>query len=142
MHRLQQLAVNSVAAQHLLRMHCTNPSLRGSCVCWCSCVQDWGPAFVPVGLTGGVELVGFDRATLIGALVSQQFNSSSNTFDLTVTAQFVVPAGGDNGTLSVTLATLELQKRREVRRSASKAFACAALLVDCCTLGSAALPAA
>ena len=28
--------------------------------------QDWGPAFVPVGVTGGVELVGFDRATLIG----------------------------------------------------------------------------
>jgi hypothetical protein len=41
---------------------------RRSCVgqCCCCAVQDWGPAFVPVGITGKVELVGFDRATLIG----------------------------------------------------------------------------
>lgn len=32
----------------------------------CVCRQDWGPAFVPAGISGGVELVGFDRATLIG----------------------------------------------------------------------------
>lgn len=35
--------------------------------CTCSFItQDWGPAFVPVGVSGGVELVGFDRATLVG----------------------------------------------------------------------------
>uniref|UniRef100_A0A383VEX7 Beta-mannosidase-like galactose-binding domain-containing protein n=1 Tax=Tetradesmus obliquus TaxID=3088 RepID=A0A383VEX7_TETOB len=27
---------------------------------------DWGPAFAPAGLTGGVELLGFDQASLIG----------------------------------------------------------------------------
>jgi hypothetical protein len=39
-------------------------------------VQDWGPAFVPVGITGKVELVGFDRATLIGG--PQQTHSVSD----------------------------------------------------------------
>jgi hypothetical protein len=36
--------------------------------CSLAYLQDWGPAFVPAGVTGGVELVGFDRATLIGGL--------------------------------------------------------------------------
>jgi hypothetical protein len=36
--------------------------------CSLAYLQDWGPAFVPAGVTGGVELVGFDRATLIGEL--------------------------------------------------------------------------
>eukprot|EP00775_Hariotina_reticulata_P000988 gene988-1315_t len=27
--------------------------------------RDWGPAFVPAGITGAVELLGFDRATVI-----------------------------------------------------------------------------
>lgn len=49
-----------------------------------------------------------------GALVTQQFNSSSDTFDLTVTAQFLVPAEGDVGTLSVTLAVLDLHEQQQV----------------------------
>lgn len=49
-----------------------------------------------------------------GSFVSQQLNSSANAFDLTVTAQFVVPAAGDNGTLSVTLAALELRRKQQV----------------------------
>lgn len=53
--------------------------LPGACMCltpynkpllhhyMCVCTpQDWGPAFIPAGVSGGVELVGFDRATLIG----------------------------------------------------------------------------
>jgi len=28
--------------------------------------RDWGPAFVPAGITGPIELLGFDRAALIG----------------------------------------------------------------------------
>jgi hypothetical protein len=55
-----------------------------------------------------------------GALVSQAFNSSSDTFDLTVTAQFVVPAGGDSGTLSLTLAMLELHREKQVRTDCMK----------------------
>lgn len=143
----KRIAMHGVAGQHLLSHALPQPVIEGRLCLLLLFVQDWGPAFVPVGLTGRVELVGFDRATLIGALVSQQFNSSSNTFDLTVTAQFVVPAGGDNGTLSLTLAALELQTRREVRGVLGEGFACAVLpvglrrlIVDCRALGPAALP--
>jgi hypothetical protein len=57
-----------------------------------------------------------------GALVSQQFNSSASTFDLTVTTQFVVPAAGDNGTLSVTLAALELRRKQQVNNNMQLLF--------------------
>jgi len=46
--------------------------------------------------------------------VTQEFDSSSDTFDLTVTAQLLVPAEGDVGTLSVTLAVLDLHEEQQV----------------------------
>ncbi|KAF8062032.1 hypothetical protein HT031_004292 [Scenedesmus sp. PABB004] len=74
---------------------------------------DWGPAFVPAGVTGAVELVGFSRAALIGALVHQQ-SLNGSAFQLTVTGQLLVPQAGDCGELRASLPGLGLEASRRV----------------------------
>jgi hypothetical protein len=47
-------------------------------------------------------------------VVSQQYNSRNHTFDLTITAQFVVPPKGDSGNVTLTLAELDVQHEQQV----------------------------
>ena len=59
--------------------------------------RDWGPAFAPSGLHGGVKLLGYDAATLRSLHVDQRYDDAARAFNLHVEAELLLPEGGDHG---------------------------------------------
>jgi beta-mannosidase len=62
---------------------------------------DWGPAFAPSGIYGGVRLEAFSVGALTGATVAQAHAPDGSSVVLTFTAYVEAPVAGEEGTLTV-----------------------------------------
>jgi hypothetical protein len=62
---------------------------------------DWGPAFAPSGIYGGVELVGYSAGMLTGASAHQAHAADGSAVVLTFDAYVRTPTPGEAGTLTV-----------------------------------------
>lgn len=64
---------------------------------------DWGPAFAPSGIYGGVKVEGYSTGQLTGASIAQHHGATPDAGPVTLTVDAFVemPVAGEKGTLTV-----------------------------------------